>query len=61
MPLPQRRSNESKGEFVTRCYTAPIMEEEYPRNKQRMAICLNLADRGNNTDFGIRGGKRKTP
>ena len=59
MPLPQRRNNESRGEFVTRCYTNDTMLEEYPRDKQRMAVCLNLANRVENTEVGIRGGIKK--
>lgn len=56
MPLPQRRNSESKGEFVTRCYTNDKLQKEYPRNRQRMGVCLNLANRVENTDVGIRGG-----
>lgn len=59
MPLPQRRSNESRGEFVTRCYTNDKMLEEYPRDKQRMAVCLNLANRIESAEVGIRGGEKK--
>lgn len=56
MPLPQRRQNESRGEFVTRCYCDTNVEQEYPRNRQRMGVCLNLANRIENTEVGIRGG-----
>ena len=59
MPLPQKRQNESRGEFVTRCYTNDKMLSEYPRDKQRMAVCLNLANRVENTDVGVRGGETK--
>ena len=59
MPLPQRRKNESRGEFLTRCYTDSKMEQEYPLNKQRMAVCLNLANRIESTDVGVRGGEKK--
>lgn len=60
MPLPVKRPNESRGEFVTRCYTNSKMISEYPREKQRMAVCLNLSSGGEvYEEYGIRGGKKK--
>jgi hypothetical protein len=59
MPLPQKRQNESRGEFVTRCYTDTKMISEYPREKQRMAVCLNLSSNDELKEYGIRGGKKK--
>lgn len=61
MPLPEKRTNESRGEFVSRCYSDDKMLNEYPRDKQRMAVCLNIADRSDfeNLSIGIRGGEKK--
>ena len=61
MPLPERRTNESRAEFVSRCIEDPKMKEEFPSNKQRIAVCLNIAARTgfDSTKIGIRGGESK--
>ena len=59
MPLPEKRSNESRGEFVSRCYTDDKMINEYPRDKQRMAVCLRIADKSDFDNIGIRGGEKQ--
>jgi hypothetical protein len=59
MPLPEKRRNESRGEFVTRCYSDPKMNKEYPKDRQRMAVCLNIADRTDFDNIGIRGGEKR--
>ena len=39
MPIPKPKDNESQDEFVTRCMGNDTMNEEYPENDQRAAIC----------------------
>lgn len=40
MPIPQRKQDESKQKFVTRCMSNPTMNKEYPDSSQRYAICM---------------------
>lgn len=40
MPIPDRKKNEDKQNFVARCMGDETMKKEYPDNKQRIAICL---------------------
>lgn len=40
MPLPNRGDKESKDEFLTRCMSDSKMNEEYPDNSQRYAVCI---------------------
>lgn len=39
MPIPQPKKNESKNDFVSRCFTDPIMEGDFPNKNQRLAVC----------------------
>lgn len=39
MPIPKRRSDEDKTDFLSRCMADPKMNEEYPDNSQRYAVC----------------------
>jgi hypothetical protein len=41
MPIPDKRKNEDKQNFVARCMGDETMKKEYPDNKQRIAICLS--------------------
>lgn len=43
MPIPNRRKNEDKTKFLSRCMSDEIMKKDYPDNKQRVAICLHQA------------------
>lgn len=40
MPIPQRKQNEDKQKYVSRCMGNETMKKEYPDSKQRVAICL---------------------
>lgn len=40
MPIPQRKQNEDKQKFVSRCMSNETMKKDYPDSKQRVAICL---------------------
>lgn len=39
MPIPQRRKDEQRDKFITRCMSDTTMNKEYPDNGQRYAIC----------------------
>lgn len=40
MPIPQPNKDEDKEKFVARCVSSEAMKNEYPDNKQRIAVCL---------------------
>lgn len=40
MPIPKRRKDEKRQEFVSRCMGDDVMKKDYPDNKQRIAVCL---------------------
>lgn len=40
MPIPEKKPNEDKQKFVSRCMSSETMKKEYPDSKQRVAICL---------------------
>ena len=42
MPIPNPRKNEK--DFTGRCMSDPIMKEEYPDAKQRVAICIQKSE-----------------
>jgi HK97 family phage prohead protease len=42
MPLPKPNKGETKNKFMDRCMANPIMNEDYPDNDQRYAICQSL-------------------
>jgi hypothetical protein len=39
MPLPTKKENETKPEFISRCMADAKTLEEYPNAPQRFAIC----------------------
>jgi hypothetical protein len=41
MPLPKRKEDENKNDFISRCMGDSTMNKEYPESSQRMAICMN--------------------
>jgi hypothetical protein len=41
MPLPKRKEDENKNDFISRCMGDSTMNNEYPEPSQRMAICMN--------------------
>ena len=43
MPLPKRKSDESREEFIARCMKDPVMVQEFPDANQRRAICEKQA------------------
>jgi len=40
MPLPTKKPNENKNEFLTRCVHDHTMVKEYPKPMQRVAVCI---------------------
>lgn len=45
MPLPSPGPGEGRKGWLDRCMGEPVMNEEYPDNKQRYAVCNSLWDR----------------
>lgn len=43
MPIPNRKKNEDKDSFVSRCMGNETMKKDYPDQKQRVAICIGQA------------------
>jgi hypothetical protein len=41
MPIPDKRKNEDKQNFVARCMGDEVMKKDYPDTKQRIAVCLS--------------------
>jgi hypothetical protein len=40
MPIPQRKKDEDKQKFVSRCMGDETMKKDFPSTQQRIAICL---------------------
>jgi hypothetical protein len=45
MPIPSKKPQENKKDFLPRCMSNETMKQEYPNSKQRMAICLSQTKR----------------
>jgi hypothetical protein len=43
MPIPNKRKDEDKTKFVSRCMSDEVMKKDYPNSNQRVAICLDQA------------------
>jgi hypothetical protein len=43
MPIPKRREDEDRSDFLSRCMSDSTMNKEYPENSQRYAVCLQSA------------------
>mgnify|MGYP003142379799 FL=1 len=46
MPLPKRRDDESRENFMSRCMSNKDSKKEFPDSKQRVAVCLTKASEG---------------
>lgn len=44
MPLPKPTGGESRSDFVSRCVSSGVMQDEYPKDEQRVAVCESLFD-----------------
>ena len=52
MPLPTPRPSESEDQFMNRCMSDDTVQEEYPSNTQRYAICVTQWGRKKEKDDG---------
>lgn len=43
MPLPNRKEDESRENFISRCMSDDKIQKEYPDRSQRVAVCLSKA------------------
>lgn len=50
MPIPKPKDDEEKKDFISRCMGNPTMVEDYPDNKQRLAVCYASWDREKDED-----------
>lgn len=39
MPIPKPKKKESREDFIDRCMGDSVMNDEYPNESQRLAIC----------------------
>lgn len=46
MPLPSRREDESRENFVSRCMSDPKVSKEFPDRDQKLAVCMSKASEG---------------
>jgi len=40
MPLPEKREDETRTEFIVRCMSDETMQQEFPERGQRLAVCV---------------------
>jgi hypothetical protein len=41
MPLPTKKDDESKDQFMDRCLSSEVSQKEFTDIKQRIAVCLS--------------------
>lgn len=41
MPLPKAKKGEKQSEFVSKCMGDPMMNKDFPDQKQRAAVCYS--------------------
>jgi hypothetical protein len=41
MPIPKKRPQEKEDDFISRCMSDAIMNKDYPKRDQRLAVCIN--------------------
>lgn len=46
MPIPKPSEDEDREDFIERCMSSNIMEEEFPDNSQRLAVCSQQWEKG---------------
>ena len=49
MPLPERKEGEPRETFISRCMGDSVMNNEYPDQSQRSAVCMSKAMEDLNT------------
>jgi len=45
MPLPKKKPGEKRKDFMSRCMSDATMIKEYPRQDQRIAVCVTQYDK----------------
>ena len=40
MPLPKPHPGEKQDAFISRCMGTQVMKDDFPDNKQRLAVCF---------------------
>ena len=53
MPLPSRREDESRENFMSRCMSDNEVSKEFPDGKQRTAVCMSKALEGLSTSASV--------
>jgi hypothetical protein len=53
MPLPKPKKGEKRQEFISKCMSDEAMKEEFPSQKQRVAVCLNQMRRSEASENGL--------
>ena len=43
MPIPNRKENEERQQFISRCMSDKNMKKDFPGSQQRVAVCLSKA------------------
>lgn len=51
MPIPNKRKDEDRQGFVSRCMGDEVMKKDYPDTKQRIAICLGQSTKKSKSDL----------
>ena len=46
MPIPSRKKDEDREQFMSRCMSDENMKKDYKQNQQRIAVCLTKASEG---------------
>ena len=46
MPIPSRKKDEDREQFMSRCMSDDNMKKDYKQNQQRIAVCLTKASEG---------------
>lgn len=52
MPLPKPRKGEAKSDFVSRCVSSNVVQQDYDKQDQRVAVCETQWSRKNNEGRG---------
>ena len=50
MPLPKPTNNEKQPEFIDRCMRDDESIKDFPKEKQRVAVCIDIYRRENKLD-----------
>lgn len=53
MPLPKPHKGEKEKDFISRCMSDDVINEDYPDNDQRLAVCYSIWNRNKENDMNI--------